>query len=40
MRDESIWLNKYHEAWTIATENGDDTLVMLDPKKGDLRHVP
>ena len=22
IRDEEIWLGKYHEAWTIATENG------------------
>jgi len=22
VRDEQLWLRKYHEAWTMATENG------------------
>jgi hypothetical protein len=40
MRDENIWLRKYHEAWTIATENGHpgDALQWLDADEGPSRH--
>lgn len=40
VRDENIWLRKYHEAWTIATENGHpgDTLQWLDAIEGLTRH--
>ena len=38
IRDEKLWLRKYHEAWTIATENGHSALQWLDATEGPLRH--
>ena len=38
IRDENIWLRKYHEAWNMATENGHVALLWLDPTEGPLRH--
>lgn len=35
-------MNKFHEAWSVATENGyeEGVLKWLDEVNGPLRHVP